>query len=143
MNVPDTLMANVLRFIEASSVLGKRAMDKVAETAQAGAAAAPKIASVTDALIDRKIVPAEKKAEALKILGSHSGALDVLANTIIKLAEARQKLTVKQASMGSGEGPEDPNDPNKSLTSPFVGFRTSEKKASDIAFEKALGLPSA
>jgi hypothetical protein len=142
MNVPDTVVTDILRFIEASSVLGKRAMDRVVELEKSGSDATPKVAAVTDTLIAQKLISTEKKAEAIKVLSSHSGALDVLSGALKKLAAAKDVLLEKKASLGAGETP-DGDVPNASLTSPFVGLRGSTKKASDIAYETRLGLHAA
>lgn len=132
----------MLRFIEISSALGKEAMDKIAELEGQQKQASAVQPGLVEHLIETKVIDAGQKQAAENALRDHNQTQVLLKNAASKIQELREKsASAAVTQMGQGEGPEKAaHDPNSSLTDPFVGRRTTEKKASDLALLKGLGL---
>lgn len=133
----------MLRFIEISSALGKEAMDKIEELEGQQKQASAVQPGLVEHLIETKVIDAGQKQAAENALRDPAQTQVLLKNAASKIKELREKSASSAVTqMGRGEGPEKAAyDPNDSLTSPFVGRKTSnEKKASDMALLRGLGL---
>lgn len=144
----------MLEFIAASSALNSRLIQEVNQHRTHKKEAAEKRAAVCDTLISMGAVPVTQKEAALKVLASHSSSLDMLTNAVTRMHGYKQAAeraatsktagdlgrAVDQRESGFDHTPS--HDANSSLTSPFVGRRTSEKKASDVALSAVLRQPA-
>jgi hypothetical protein len=143
----QNLMPMVLRYVQLSSATAKQALDQLGARRQSEKRAAAEVPATIQALLASGTITAEQQKQAAEMLGDHGKTMQLLKNAVAKIAELS---TAKQASAGLGAGVDgDPtaekaagDDFNKSLTSPFVGQRTSEKKASDHKLFAGLGLQS-
>lgn len=145
LNNDPNLTAKALQFVTLASAFGKRAQDELSAVEQTR----EKVASTTPDLVEQMLksgtIEAHQKQAAEQALSDHVQTLNVLRNSIAKIAELRGKLTQKQAGdLGHGVDPAKvevpaPN-PTTSLDSPFVGARSSTKRASDDALMRGLGL---
>lgn len=145
----NTMIPKMLRYVQVSSVLGKRALDALAQKQAAEKRAADQIPSLLDSMVQAGTITEQQKQAAAQLLGSHAGSLQLLKNAVTKIAELSKAKSQKTAG-DLGQGVEDPEKTGSasnggkpedwSLTSPLVGVRTSEKKASDHALFRGLGL---
>ena len=148
--INQKLAGQMLEYITASSALEDRLQQELAGHRAQQKAAAEKRAAVCDALIAQKAVQPHEKAAALQLLSSHSHTLDLLVNAANKTAEFEKKAAAamqKTASMDLGRASDQPSgsasaSAHSSLTGPFVGARSSTKKASDLALASVLGPPT-
>lgn len=136
---------SVIRFVSVASALSKRAMTEL----QGWKNVAKRAADATPALVTRmlesgSIKPGEKQAVE-NMLQSHPETLNLLNNAITKIAELKGELHKQASAIGGGVREEGRStyDPMSSLSGGVVGLRTSNKKASDIAFAARLGLATA
>lgn len=145
--------AGMLEFIAASSALNARLMQEVNQHRTHKKAAEEKRAAVCDTLISMGAVPVTQKEAAMKVLANHSSSLDMLTNAVTRMhgyKQAAEKVITSKTAGDLGRpvdqresGFDTPShDANSSLTSPFVGRRTSEKKASDVALSAVLLPPT-
>lgn len=140
--------AKVLQYVQLTGALSKRAMDKVAQLEAQQKQASAAAPAVLQAMLSANLVPAKQKQAAEAALGSHAQTLGLLNTAVAKLAKvaaARANTT----TLGRGEDATSPDGgavksasagERDSLSSPFVGRRTTEKKASDRALLAGLGL---
>jgi hypothetical protein len=139
------LTGKMLRFIEIASSMGKEAMDRIEELEGHQKQASENVSGLVEHLIETKVIDPGQKQAAENALRDHGQTQLLLKNAASKIKEIREKSAAANVSgLGQGEGPTkeaSAHDPNNSLTSPFVGQRSTEKKASDVALFKALGLP--
>lgn len=137
----------MLKYVELSSALTKRALDELVATRKVAQDAAAQHEAVLEAMIaGGTIQPAQKQAAA-KLLLDPVQTLALLKNAAAKIGELKAAAgTGKSASdrlgeAGSnGDGVKAAHDPNYSLSSPYVGERTTKLKASDMAMIRGLGL---
>ena len=118
------------------------ALEPYTADAKQASAEAP---AVLEALTEANMIGATDKQAAEKLMKTKTGLQVLLkeaAKVVAKLS-ANQKeagdLGIAVDAKTAGLAPRVASD-NDSLTNPFVGLRTSEKKASDLAYERALGL---
>lgn len=140
---PDNLATKVVDFVGASSTLGQRAMDKIAEFEGQHKAATTKVAGLVQHLIECKVIEPGQAKQAEAALANHSQALELLRNSSSKIAELRKEAeTRKGMNLGAPAGQEKAASSKAydSQTDPYVGRRTTEKKASDHAIMAGLGL---
>lgn len=127
----------VIRLVEVSSLFAKRALDSLSATKQSQKQAADRIPALVEHMVANGTIKAEEQKQAAEMLGNHAQTLTLLKTAIDKLAEARR---VKQASLGEPAGDTEGPVYVDAAKSPFVGSRTSEKRASDHALMAGLGL---
>lgn len=134
----------VLEFVAASSTMGKRAMDKIAEYEGKEKTAASAAPALVEHLIATKVIGAGQKTKAASALSDHAQTMDLLKNAADKIATLRAEIDGRASiNLGKGEGTEkaaEQHNPQDSLTSPFVGRLGTEKRASDVAMLSRLGL---
>jgi len=140
--------AKVMAYIQASSALGKRALDALAPFQAAEKAAADAAPALLELMVQNKLIGENQKEAAAAALKDPSQRLVLLKQAVAQLAKHKQ--AVKAASAGLGQPANDPNgptmnnnqpiDPDWSLKTGFGDQVTSLKRASDRRFEEALGL---
>ena len=140
----QALATKTLNYVAVTSALTKRALDElqVHQTAQEKAASLRP--DLLEVLVKAGCVADHQKNAAEAMLGSHAETMGLLKTAAEKLAEMQSKL-VKQAS-DLGEGFDDSGGAGSpdydSLSDGYVGRKTGEKKASDVAILKVLDQPS-
>lgn len=139
------LAAQAVEFIAASSALTNRLMSEVQANRSREKAAAAKRQAVLDLMLQTGCVAPHQKQAAADMLGDLAQTLDLLSNSINKM-QAYKSASEKTASE-LGQAVSDREAGFKtakamnSLTDPYVGRRTSEKKASDLALLAVLNAP--
>ena len=139
----------VLNFVELSSATVKRAMDENNWYKQSYRQASRLQPVLLDHLVRSGIISPQQKQAADEMLSSHAESLQLLKAAADKIVELRRSLGVKQANdLGRGESWDGSSSGNHftppgrgeydSLRDPFIGRKTSEKKASDMALLKLL-----
>lgn len=140
------LAAQAVEFVAASSALTDRLMGEVKSSRAEKQAAANKLNAVLDRLLETGCVAPHQKQAAADMLANHGQSLDLLVNAVNKMQQYKQAsekaasdlgqaVTEKEAGVASAPVTD-------SLNNPYVGRRTSEKKASDIALLAVLNSPS-
>ncbi len=147
----NTLLPDVLQFVRYSSALNKRALDERAQLKTKLAKAAEKKAGVIQHLITTNTITEADRVKVAEMLDDPSQTLELLKNAASRIQELAKTNVKSAGDLGSGVGEDGQvgktasapkeHDPNWSLSSAFVGGRTSEKKASDVALFRGLGLP--
>lgn len=141
--MPDIAIdpVKMLQFVQVTSTFGKRALEELGVHRGREKRANDVRAGVLQQLLDGGLIAEHQKEAAAKILADPAESLKLLGKAAAELTKYKT-ASEKQAST-LGQGVDDPAAPAStsydSIKSPFVGMRTSQKKASDIAFEKALG----
>lgn len=140
------LAAQAVEFVAASSALTDRLMSKVQSNRAEKQAAAQKLNAVLDRMLETGCVAPHQKQAAAAMLEDHSQSLDLLVNAVNKMqsykqasekaaSDLGQAVTEKEAGVSTSVSSMD------SLNGPYVGRRTSEKKASDLAILAVLDAP--
>ncbi len=137
------LAAQTVEFIAASSALNDRLMSEVTSSRSSGKQAADKRDAVLQRMVDTGCVSPHQKQAAAEMLGDHSQSLDLLVNAINKMQSYKQASEKSAADLGQAVSEKEAgfkaqHQPADSLSDPYVGRRTSEKKASDYAILAAL-----
>ena len=138
--------AQAVEFVAASSALTDRLMGEVKSNRAEKQAAVGKLDAVLDRLLETGCVAPHQKQAAAAMLDDHSQSLDLLVNAVNKMQQYKQAsekaasdlgqaVTEKEAGVNSSVSAPD------SLNGPYVGRRTSEKKASDLAILAVLDAP--
>lgn len=144
-------LGHVLKLVEIGSATVKKACDEVNVHRQAQKRASDVRGAVLNNLISNGLINKAQEKEAEAMLGSHAETLTLLNALTDRFTALRKEASVKQAS-DIGQGVNDPTanpaaatgsggKPYDSLTDPFVGRPTAEKKASDLALFKVLETP--
>ena len=143
---PNT-MAKVLRFVQVSSALTKRALDEVAQKRTNDKQASALVPDLLKRMQSAGTIAEHQTKSAEQLLNTHQGTLQLLKNAVDKIAELSKAAEQHKEAGDLGHGTDDKvgedggdADPNASLSSPFVGQRSSVKKASDVALFRGLGL---
>ena len=131
-------LANLfVKSIQINSVLQKRALEELHNNRVGTSAASEKTAALVEHMVEKGGVAEHQKQSAADLLASHSGTMDLLWNSVEKLAEAHRGLEKAGRDMGQAIDPAQSGvsvaPSYSSLEDPYVGRRTSEKKASDAA----------
>jgi DNA repair protein RadC len=132
------LAAQAIEYIAASSALNDRLMGEVQAHRAREKQAAAKQQAVLDLMLSTGSVAPHQKQAAAEMLNNHAQSLDLLVNAITKMqaykaasekaaSDLGQAVTEKEAGIKTASQVRD------SLSDPYVGRRTSEKKASDLA----------
>ena len=140
------LAAQSVEFVAASSALTDRLMGEVKSNRAEKQAAAQKLNAVLDRMLETGCVAPHQKQAAAAMLVDHSQSLDLLVNAVNKMqsykqasekaaSDLGQAVTEKEAGVSTSTSAQD------SLSDPYVGRRTSEKKASDLAILAVLDAP--
>jgi hypothetical protein len=134
-----------LQFVKLSGAFCQKAIDEINQHRKQADAAEAKQAEMLDLLKSAGVIDEGQEKLAADMLGNHAASLDLLKNAIDQIV-AMRKESVQKEAMAQGSAADDPyantgQSANSSLDSPFVGLRTSEKKASDLALMQGLGVP--
>lgn len=142
----NTLLDDVLKFVEVSSYGLKMAMDEIDVHRTQQTKAAGLQPPLLDKLVGLGLVGATQKTAGAAMLASHAETLNLFNALVEKYAALRTEKAAKDHLGGgvdpkqAGLGPVTPD--GDSTTSPFVGgFRAGEKKASDLAILAVLDAP--
>jgi len=140
------IAAQAIEFVAASSALNDRLMGEVQKHRDAEKRAADKREAILDVLIKAGCVAPHQKQAAAEMLSDHSQSLDLLVNAVNKMQQYKQASEQSATDLGQGvtekeAGAKQTPVVRDSLTDPYVGRRTSEKKASDMAILAVLDAP--
>lgn len=140
------LAAQTVEFIAASSALNDRLMGQVQSYREKEKQAAAKRDAVLDLMIETGSVAPHQKQAAAEMLANHGQSLDLLVNAINKMASYKQASEKAASDLGQAvtekeAGIKTQPQIKDSLNDPYVGRRTSEKKASDMAILAVLDAP--
>ena len=143
----NKLAAQAVEFVAASSALTDRLMGEVRSQRAEKQAAAQKLNAVLDRMLATGCVAPHQKQAAAEMLGNHGQSLDLLVNAVNKMQSYKQASEKAASDLGQAvtekeAGVSAQSSPSDSLSSPYVGRRTSEKKASDRAILAVLDSPS-
>jgi len=141
------LAARTIEFIAASSVLNDRLMGDVQKYREREKKAADKRSDVLKLMLEAGCVAPHQKQAAAEMLSDHSQSLDLLVNAVNKMHSYKQASEKAAADLGQGVTEKEAGfntqpQVRDSLNDPYVGRRSSEKKASDIALLQVLNAPS-
>jgi hypothetical protein len=139
------LAAQAVEYVAASSALTDRLLGEVRSYREQEKQAADKREAILDLMVQTGCVAPHQKQAAAEMLGSHGQSLDLLVNAINKMqsykqasekaaSDLGQAITEKEAGVVQQRSLDSVNDP-------YVGRRTSEKKASDLAILAVLDAP--
>lgn len=132
----------VLKYVQIASAFGKKAVDELTPLKADAEKAAEARPSLIETLVSTGNIQETQKEAADNMLQSHAGSLQLLKSALDRIEKL--KANQKNASdLGEGVDPSviDAAPDFDSLSSPFVGLRTSEKKASDRAMLAILDAP--
>lgn len=139
-----------LQVVSVANVALKRAMDELAQHQAAQRSARAKQATALQQLLKSQLIDAAQEKEARDMLARHDQTLELLSAAVDKAVEFRGAQSKQAASLGRAQPREDgalgtnPFDRSPgvtaydSLRSNYLGAKTSLKKASDLAYERAL-----
>lgn len=141
--MPPGLIDDLLRYIELSSLGMKKALDEVDAIRRRRHKAASASKPLLSKLVALGLVAPHQKRAAWAMLNDHADTVNLFNALVDKYAAVRSE---KRAADGLGR-PVDPSTVGyatpeyDSLNSPWIGRRTTEKKASDLAILRVLGNP--
>lgn len=140
------LAAQTVEFIAASSALNDRLMSEVKSYREREKQAAAKRESVLDLMVETGCVAPHQKQAAAEMLANHGQSLDLLVNAINKMTSYKQASEKAASDLGQPVSEKEAGVKSQpksfdSLNDPYVGRRTSEKKASDMAILAVLDAP--
>lgn len=130
-----------LQFVEVASFGMKRACDELIVHRSMQKKASDLAPELLSLMLKTGAVRNDQKDAAAAMLGSHAETLQLLKSAVEELHKQKtQSLTKKAGDLGTGV--DDNNKPGyDSLTSNYVGRKTGEKKASDMAILRVLDAP--
>ncbi len=140
------LLDDVLKYVEITSFGMKRAMDEIDVHRGMQKKAADLQPPLLDKLLAMGLVAGHQKEAAQAMLGSHADTLQLFSNLAEKYAALRTEKSAAAHNLGGGvdakqAGVTSPEPDGSSMTSPWVGRHTGEKKASDLAILAVLDSP--
>lgn len=132
----------ILGHVAVSSELTKRALDELQVHRSAQTKAAALRSDLLKRLVETGCVGEHQKQAAEAMLGSHAETMGLLKAAVDKLAVFQAQLQKQAGDLGQGVDPKDAGSTKTasydSLNDPFVGRKTSQRKASDDAIAKVL-----
>lgn len=136
------LAAMALKYVMASSLLSKRALDENRGHREKAAAAEQARPALVDRMVKVGGLDDRGKAHAAELLSKHAGALEVLGYALDQIESLQGELArTKAATLGAPE-PEKRASAHAPAGNPnYLGRRSSEMSQADIALMKGLGLP--
>lgn len=131
--VPERTLDKVVKYVEVSSALTKRALDQNAVLRAGQEKAASLRAPLLKHMIDAGVVAPHQKEAAEVMLGSFDSSLQLLKSAVDKIVELKAELQKQAGEPGKSEGDEKQASDGTfdSLTNPHVGQRTSLVRESD------------
>ena len=142
----DPALANkMIQYTQVSNVLVKKALEQLTPFQQD----AEKAAATRDALIDHMVaagtIQEHEKEAAAKLMSSQEGLQHVLKNAVDTIAKQQNQKTAGDLGEGVDAGSLDlagVGAPSANHNPNYLGARTSEKKASDVAMLRILDDPT-
>jgi len=140
------IAAQTVEFIAASSTLNDRLMSEVQSYRAREKQAADKRDAVLNLMVETGCVSPHQKQAAADMLMDHGQSLDLLVNAINKMQSYKQASEKSASDLGHAVSEKEAGVKSQpksfdSLSDPYVGRRTSEKKASDLAILAVLDAP--
>lgn len=136
----QVLVQKIAKHVAVTSALAKRAADELSVFRAQQEKAAGLRSEVLKLMVELGNVPEGQKQAAEAMLASHAETLGLLKTACEKMAHFKTALEKKAGDLGEGvDASLDSKPAYDSLNDPYVGRRTSEKKASDAAILKVLG----
>lgn len=140
------LAAQTVEFIAASSALNNRLMGEVQAYRAQEKQAASKRDAVLKLMLDTGCVSPHQKQAAVDMLANHGQSLDLLVNAVTKMQSYKQASEKSASDLGQAVTEKEAGFKSQpkvrdSLNDPYVGRRSSEKKASDLAILAVLDAP--
>jgi hypothetical protein len=139
------LAAQAIEYVAASSALTDRLLGEVRSYREQEKRAADKREAILDLMVQTGCVAPPQKQAAAEMLGSHGQSLDLLVNAINKMQSYKQASEKAASDLGQAITEKEAGVAQRksldSLNDPYVGRRTSEKKASDLAILAVLDAP--
>lgn len=139
-SVPHSYISDMLKFVELSSYTIKRASEENAVFRAQQKRADELRGPVLAELLEVHLVAPTAKQAADAMLASHAETLQLLKAAADLIVKLNGQLGAKTANDLGGPDAHRPagDTPHRSLTTPFVGQPTTEKKASDEALLEVL-----
>lgn len=136
------LADKTINYVQASSILMKKAMAELAPLKQDAEKAAAERSDLLSSLVEAGAVPASSIKQAEELISTHTGTSQLLKQAVAKIKEIVDEQS-RHDRLGQSVDPSLAGSTTQkvaydSLSDPYAGRKTSEKKASDIAYEKAL-----
>lgn len=140
----ENLAPKMVRYVAVSSALAKKALDLLGVHQLDGEKAAALRPDLLQQMLDTETLGSHQKEAAEVMLATHEGSVQLLRNAIVKIAEL-SKNQKKAGDLGQGVDPSviAGGSPEASGLNPnYLGQKTGEKKASDLALFNGLGIGS-
>ena len=143
----QNLATAALNYVAVSSALTKRAIDELNVHRAAQQKAAALQPTLLQEMLQTGHLAEHQKQAGEAMLASHPETLQLLKLAIAKNVEQRELLKKYASELGRGEDEnttvvEKTAGDYDSLNDPYVGRRTSQRKASDVAILRVLDTPS-
>lgn len=142
--------AKAWKFAMATSVFGKRAMERIKAADDAAARAAALAPKLVTAMVEAGLIDPRQEKDAHAALGDHARSLEVLKTAVDRLAAQGIKMAAAPAAAGDrrtgglGRGVGEPKTASDAdrPRSPFVGSRAGagQERDSDRVFKERLGV---
>jgi hypothetical protein len=139
------LATKALNYVAVTSALTKRALDELSVHQTSQEKAASMRGDVLDTLVNAGCVGDHQKQAAEAMLGSHAETLGLLKSAAEKIGKLQEQVVKQASDLGQGEDPASVGGSTPdydSINDGYVGRKTGEKKASDLAILKVLDAPS-
>ena len=139
--IPASTLDHVIKYVEVTSALNKRALDEVGVSRQSRQKAAGLVDPLLQHMIDSGVVAPNQKEAAQALLGAHDSTLGLLKSAVDRIVSLNKELAKKVATdLGKGEaGEKEAGDAFDSLNNPHVGARTSYMRESDKPLMALIG----
>lgn len=142
--VPTRTIDSMLKYVELSSALTKRALDEVGIYDQGRQKAAQLATPLIKHMLDKRVILAGQEKEAEAMLGAHDTTLSLLKGATDKIAELNAEIASLKGAAGIELGRVEPgtktaSDAMDSLTNPIVGGYSGGRKASDAPLLALIG----
>jgi len=135
------IASHAVSFVQVASAFAKRATDELTARRNAEKQAHAQLAETVELMLKAAAIKPEQKEAAASLLGSHAGTMQLLKKAVEKIAENKATKTagdlggpgdLETATGGNGE--------HELATQPVIGARNNQKRGSDLAFMRGLGL---
>jgi len=140
-----SLLDDVLKFVEISSLGMKKAADEVGVHQLQQKKASALRPQVLKSLVDNGLLTKDQIKAGEAMLGDHPGTMNMLKLAIDRIAAQAKVIKTGTAEPGRAEDDGQRSGRTKlasdSLTDPHVGRKTSDRKASDDAILAVLRAP--
>jgi len=138
--------AMLVEYIASASTLTERLLKQAHIQYEHNKQAASRRSAVLARLEQTGCIAPHQKQAAAAMLDNHAHSLDLLSNAIDKVQQLKTAVEKTGTDLGQAvsdreAGIKPANKGRNSLNDPYVGRRTSEKKASDIAIWAVMDAP--